>query len=89
MKGTVLLLVIALAFAMPVPALGDGEARPKEQSRPTLETTPAPAGLKEQAPTGRTSQAEEKPQQSDVVVLNHRWATFPAETLPGEGPRFR
>ncbi len=89
MKWPGLLLVIALALAMPAPALGDGEAKGKEQGRPAPGSVPAPVGPQVQASGGRTPQSGDKPQRSDVVALNHRWATLPAETLPGEGPRLR
>ena len=89
MKWPGLLLVIALAFALPVPALGAEEANVKERGRPTAESSPAAVALQEQAPGDRTPQGEDKPQRSDVVARNHRWATLLTETLPGEGPRLR
>lgn len=89
MKWPGLLLVIALGFALPASALGAEEAGTKERGRPVPGSVPAPIGPQEQASGGRTARGEDKPQRSDVVPLSHRWATLPAETLPGEGPRFR
>ena len=89
MKWPGLLLVITLTLVIPAPARRDGEANVKERGRPAPRSDPAPVGPQEQASGGRTPQGEDKPQRSDVVALNHRWATLPMETLPGEGPRFR
>ncbi len=89
MKWPGLLLVITLTLVIPAPARRDGEANLKERGRPAPGSVPAPVGPQVQASGGRTPQGGDKPQRSDVVALNHRWATLPAETLPGEGPRFR
>ncbi|MBI2457143.1 MAG: hypothetical protein HYW08_09105 [candidate division NC10 bacterium] len=89
MKWPGLLLVITLTLVIPAPARRDGEANVKERGRPAPGSVSAPVGPEEQPSGGRTAQGEDKPQRFDVVALNHRWATLPAETLPGEGPRFR
>ena len=89
MKWPGLLLVITLTLVIPAPARRDGEANVRERGRPAPRSDPAPVGPQEQASGGRTAQGEDKPQRSDFVALNHRWAALPVETLPGEGPRFR
>jgi hypothetical protein len=89
MKWPGLLLVITLGLVIPAPAEGAEEASAKERGRPAAGSVPAPVGPQEQAPGGQAPKGEDKPQRSDVVAMNYRWATLPAEALPGEGPRFR